>query len=87
MAGQRIEVHPGPRNVEDTGQGSAEEDLEHVFDRFYRSGGSRAAGEGGFGLGLAITKSIVASMGGEMSVKSVVGHGTVFSVILPRGRA
>lgn len=74
-------------DVEDTGQGIAEEDLAHVFDRFYRSEVSRAAGEGGFGLGLAIAKSIVASMGGEMSVTSVVGQGTVFSVTLPRGRA
>ncbi len=73
--------------VEDTGQGIPEEDLAHVFDRFYRSEVSRAAGEGGFGLGLAIAKSIVASMGGDMFVTSVVGHGTVFTVSLPRGRA
>jgi len=74
-------------DVEDTGQGIPEEDLVHVFDRFYRSEVSRAAGEGGFGLGLAIAKSIVASMGGDMVVTSVVGQGTVFSVSLPRGRA
>jgi len=73
-------------DVADTGQGIPEGDLAHVFDRFYRSEVSRAAGEGGFGLGLAIAKSIVASMGGEVSVASVVGHGTTFSVMLPRGR-
>ncbi len=74
-------------DVEDTGPGIPAEDLAHVFDRFYRSEISRAAGEGGFGLGLAIAKSIVASMGGEMSATSVVGKGTVFTVTLPRGRA
>jgi len=73
-------------DVLDTGQGIPEEDLVHVFDRFYRSEVSRAAGEDGFGLGLAIAKSIVASMGGAMSVTSVVGQGTVFTVSLPRGR-
>jgi len=74
-------------DVQDTGQGIPEKDLAHVFDRFYRSEVSRATGEGGFGLGLAIAKSIVASMGGEMSVTSVVGQGTTFTVVLPRGRA
>jgi signal transduction histidine kinase len=72
--------------VADTGQGIPEADLAHVFDRFYRSEVSRAAGEGGFGLGLAIAKSIVVSMGGEVSVESVVGQGTTFAVKLPRGR-
>lgn len=72
--------------VEDTGQGIPEEDLAHVFDRFYRSEMTRSADESGFGLGLAIAKSIVASMGGSMAAYSVVGQGTVFTVILPRGR-
>lgn len=72
--------------VTDTGQGIPADDLAHVFDRFYRSEVSRAAGEGGFGLGLAIAKSIVVSMGGEISVESVVGEGTTFTVKLPRGR-
>jgi len=73
--------------VADTGQGIPEKDLPHVFDRFYRSELSRAAAEGGFGLGLAIAKSIVVSMGGEISASSVVGQGTTFTVKLPRGRA
>ena len=73
--------------VADTGQGIPEKDLPHIFDRFYRSDLSRAAGEGGFGLGLAIAKSIVVSMGGEISAASVEGRGTVFTVRLPRGRA
>jgi len=71
--------------VADTGIGIPAEDLPRVFDRFYRSEASRAAGEGGFGLGLAIAQSIVHSMGGEILVDSVVGTGTTFTVILPRG--
>ena len=73
--------------VADTGQGIPERDLEHIFDRFFRSEVSRATVDGGFGLGLAIAKSIVVSMGGEISVVSTVGRGTTFAVKLPRGRA
>jgi len=73
--------------VADTGQGIPEKDLPRVFDRFYRSEQSRASNEGGFGLGLAIAKSIVVSMGGEIAISSELGRGTTFSVKLPRGRA
>ena len=72
--------------VRDTGQGIPVEDLPRIFDRFFRSEASRAAGEGGFGLGLAILKSIVESMGGTISVASEVGVGTTFTVRLPKGR-
>lgn len=73
--------------VSDTGPGIPPHDLEHVFERFYRTELSRAAGEGGFGLGLAIAKSIVLSMGGEISATSVVGQGTRFVMKLQRRRA
>ncbi|NTU71712.1 MAG: HAMP domain-containing histidine kinase [Coriobacteriia bacterium] len=72
--------------VADTGQGIPAEDLPRVFDRFFRSEASRAAGEGGFGLGLAILRSIVESMGGDIHVSSAIGEGTVFTVRLPKGR-
>ena len=72
--------------VRDTGQGIPAEDLPRIFDRFFRSEASRAAGEGGFGLGLAILKSIVESMGGDIRVASAVGEGTAFTVRLPKGR-
>jgi signal transduction histidine kinase len=70
----------------DSGQGIPPEDLPRIFDRFFRSEASRAAGEGGFGLGLAICKSIVDSMGGTIAVSSEVGQGTTFDVRVPRGR-
>jgi signal transduction histidine kinase len=72
--------------VADTGQGIPQADLPRIFDRFFRSEASRAAGEGGFGLGLAIAKSIVDSMAGDISVDSALGEGTTFTVTLPRGR-
>jgi signal transduction histidine kinase len=72
--------------VSDTGEGISAEDLPRVFDRFFRSDKARAEGEGGFGLGLAIAKSIVESMGGTAAVDSVPGEGTTFTIVLPRGR-
>jgi len=72
--------------VADSGQGIPAEDLPRIFDRFFRSEASRAAGEGGFGLGLAILRSIVESMGGDIHVSSTVGEGTTFTVRLPKGR-
>jgi len=72
--------------VSDTGKGIPAEDLPRLFDRFFRSESARAEGEGGFGLGLSIAKNIVDSMGGSISVDSVPGEGTVFTVVIPRGR-
>jgi signal transduction histidine kinase len=72
--------------ISDTGQGIPEADMPRIFDRFFRSEASRAAGEGGFGLGLAIAKNMVDSMGGEVEVSSIIGQGTTFTVAIPRGR-
>ncbi len=72
--------------VSDTGRGIPEGDLPRLFDRFYRSDQARAEGEPGFGLGLAIAKSIVESMGGTITAESVIGEGTTFSIVIPRGR-
>lgn len=72
--------------VADSGVGIPEQDIPNVFERFYRSDLSRSQETGGFGLGLAIAKHIIDVSGGEISVRSVVGKGTVFEVALPRQR-
>jgi two-component system OmpR family sensor kinase len=69
--------------VEDTGDGIAPEELERVFERFYRADASRDRASGGAGLGLAIVRELVVAMGGEVSAESVVGEGTRFSFSLP----
>ncbi len=64
--------------VKDTGEGIAEEDKQHIFDRFYR--GDRARATDGSGLGLSIAKWIVESHHGRIDVESKVGAGTRFRV-------
>jgi signal transduction histidine kinase len=72
--------------ISDTGNGIPETDMPRIFDRFFRSEASRAAGESGFGLGLAIAKNLIDSMGGTVEVSSIMGQGTTFTVVIPRGR-
>ncbi|WP_059048967.1 sensor histidine kinase [Paenibacillus senegalimassiliensis] len=69
--------------VVDNGPGIAQEHVPHVFERFYRSDASRTRKQGGAGLGLAISKSIVEAHGGTISVQSESGQGAAFKVILP----
>lgn len=71
--------------IRDTGPGMGPENLEHVFERFYRVDKARTRdGKNGTGLGLAITKAIVEAHEGRIEVESEVGVGTVFRVVLPR---
>ncbi|OEF96533.1 sensor histidine kinase [Desulfuribacillus alkaliarsenatis] len=70
-------------DVEDTGQGMSEQELEHVFQRFYRGDLSRARSSGGTGLGLAITKGIIEAHNGAITVASELGKGTTFTIKLP----
>ena len=72
-------------SVRNTGAPIPQEHLEHLFERFYRVDSSRARDAGGYGLGLAIAKSITEGHGGKISVSSG-GEGTVFTVLLPAGR-
>ena len=67
--------------IEDTGIGIAETELEFLFDRFTRSEGAES--KAGSGLGLAITKMLVDVLGGQIEVRSMLGEGSVFTVILP----
>ena len=69
--------------VTDTGMGIPEDAIGHVFERFYRVDKARSRATGGSGLGLAIVRSIVQRNRGEISVSSVIGEGTTFTVIFP----
>jgi two-component system, OmpR family, phosphate regulon sensor histidine kinase PhoR len=68
--------------VADTGIGISHEELDRVFDRFYRTDASRARISGGFGLGLSIARDLVQAMGGAISVASAPGEGSQFRVVL-----
>jgi two-component system phosphate regulon sensor histidine kinase PhoR len=71
-------------SVADTGNGISAADLPNIFDRFFRAENQRHSNVRGTGLGLAITQAIVEKHGGRMSVSSVQGEGSTFSVRLPR---
>jgi heavy metal sensor kinase len=68
-------------DVRDTGIGIPQEELPHVFDRFYRT--SKAQEKRGFGLGLAIAQSIILAHKGKIEVTSIPSRGTTFSIYLP----
>jgi signal transduction histidine kinase len=69
--------------VSDTGPGIPPEDLDHVFDRFFRVDEARRRTSGGSGLGLAICREIVEAHGGRIWVESEAGRGSAFSLALP----
>ena len=69
--------------VQDTGVGIPRRDQKRIFERFYRVDRSRTASSGGIGLGLAIVRHIVINHGGEISVDSMEGEGSTFTLKLP----
>jgi two-component system, OmpR family, phosphate regulon sensor histidine kinase PhoR len=71
-------------SVRDQGSGIGREHLARLFERFYRVDKARSRDLGGTGLGLAIVKHIAQVHGGDVSVESVVGEGSVFRIHLPR---
>ncbi|MBI3928549.1 MAG: HAMP domain-containing protein [Armatimonadetes bacterium] len=77
--GDRVEIR-----VEDQGIGISSEDLEHVFERFYRSDPARSRETGGTGLGLPIVAALLASMGGQIRLESTPGKGTTAVISLAR---
>ena len=72
--------------VRDTGIGIPEEDVKHIFDRFYRVDKARSRATGGTGLGLSIVRQMVQLHGGEITVDSTPGEGSAFTVTLPSRR-
>jgi len=70
--------------VKDTGHGISQDDLPHIFERFYRVHNNVVKEIDGNGLGLAIVKSIVENHGGKISVESQLGKGSSFNVAFPR---
>lgn len=70
--------------IHDTGQGIADADLPHVFDRFYRADKSRSRATPGVGLGLSLVQQVVTLYGGEVRIESAgTGQGTAVSVWWP----
>lgn len=68
--------------IKDTGPGIAAEDLDKIFNPFYQADTSVTRRHAGTGLGTAIARELVRLMGGEISVESVVGQGTLFTIEL-----
>ena len=70
--------------VKDQGLGVPRVEQERIFEKFYRLDAAMSRGVGGSGLGLFISREIVTQMGGSLSVHSVEGVGSTFTVTLPR---
>ena len=87
LAGERAPAGPAEPavilEVTDKGPGLSAEQMEHVFERFYRTDRARSRSAGGTGLGLAIVSAMVAAHHGTVWVDSTPGHGATFGFALP----
>jgi len=82
----RLSIRLNPTHVlieiSDTGKGIAKEDLSHIFDRFYQIKGEK----GGAGIGLSVSKHFAELHRGTLTVDSIPGTGSVFTLMLPLGK-
>ena len=76
-----IELKKNKLTISDTGVGISKEDLEHIFDRFYRVDKARSKESSGTGLGLSIVKHICLLYGYKINVVSKIGKGTTFTIL------
>ncbi len=89
LSGGALEIITSQNNsyldikVQDTGVGIVPEDIDKVFERFWRADRSRSYNSGGSGLGLAIALAIAQNHGGSITVTSLIGKGSCFTVRLP----
>ncbi|MBI2170191.1 MAG: response regulator [Actinobacteria bacterium] len=81
----RIDDQEAVLTVRDTGEGIPEEDLPDLFERFHRVRSTRARTYEGSGIGLALVRELARLHGGDATVSSVSGEGSVFTVTIPRG--
>jgi two-component system sensor histidine kinase VicK len=87
--GQTVQISlrklPGHVRIEiaDSGIGIATEDLHRIFQRFYQVEDHLTRRHGGMGLGLAVSKEIIESHGGQIWVESTLGVGSTFTILLP----
>lgn len=84
----RIYATPGDADniaihIEDSGIGMDADQLTHVFTRFYKVDAARSTKNGGMGLGLSISKEIITTHNGDITVTSEVGKGSIFTITLP----
>ena len=77
--GEQVEL-----SVQDSGPGLEVEDIDRIFERFYRADAARQREDGGSGLGLAIARSIVQAHGGQLTAESEPGKGLKVRILLPR---
>lgn len=70
--------------VVDTGNGISQDDIDYIYDRFYRGDKSRISENGGYGLGLSIVSQLINCLGGDIKVESDIGKGTTFTIRLEK---